>query len=47
MFASIAADKKLSGDTMHLIVPIEIGVCRIDAVPLNEVKDWLRLGGVQ
>ena len=47
MFAAVAADKKLTGDTIHLIVPEEIGVCRIEAVPLAEVKDWLRLGGVR
>ena len=47
MFAAVATDKKLSGDTMHLIVPEAIGVCRIEAVPLAEVKEWMKLGGVR
>ena len=47
MFMAVAADKKLDGDTMHLIVPRAIGSCSIEAVPLEEVKDWLRLGGVR
>lgn len=47
MFKAVAADKKLSGDTMHLIVPRAVGTCSIEAVALDTVKDWLRLGGVR
>ena len=47
MFASVGADKKLSADTMHLVVPIDIGKCSIEAVPLENVKEWMRLGGVK
>ena len=42
-----ASDKKLAGETLHLIVPEKIGRCRIVPIPLTEISDWLRLGGVQ
>ena len=47
MAAAVGADKKRSGDRMNLIVPREIGVCDIVPVPMAEIPDWLRLGGVQ
>ena len=42
---AVCTDKKLTGSTMHLVIPEEIGRCRIQAVPLAEISDWLRLGG--
>ena len=45
--AAMGTDKKLSGGTMHLVVPREIGRCEIVAVPRGEVSDWLRAGGVR
>ena len=44
---AMGTDKKLSGGTMHLVVPREIGRCEIVAVPRGEVSDWLRAGGVR
>lgn len=38
-------DKKLTGSTMHLVVPEMIGRCRVIAVPVEELTEWLRLGG--
>ena len=46
MTAAMGTDKKLTGSTMHLVVPREIGVCEILAVPSREIPDWLRAGGV-
>ena len=31
---------------MHLVIPENIGRCRIEAMPLEEAKALLRLGGV-
>ena len=45
--AAVCADKKRSGDTMRLVVPREIGRCEIVKVPLPEIPDWLRAGGVR
>ena len=46
MVRAVYTDKKLDGDTMHLVVPEAIGRCRIQAVPITEVRDWMRLGGI-
>lgn len=45
--AAMGTDKKLTGKMMHLVVPREIGRCEILAVPLAEIPDWLRAGGVR
>ena len=47
LFAALGTDKKRSGSTMHLVIPEDIGRCRIEAMPLDEVRELLRLGGVQ
>lgn len=47
LFQAVYTDKKLTGSTMHLVIPEEIGRCRIQAVPVEEVKEWMRLGGVK
>lgn len=40
-------DKKLTGTVMHLIVPEDIGRCRIEAVPAGELRQWLVAGGIR
>ena len=45
--AAMGTDKKLTGKMMHLVVPREIGRCEILPVPLAEIPDWLRAGGVR
>ena len=45
--AAVGADKKRTGGTMHLVVPRAVGRCEIVAVPLREIPDWLRAGGVR
>lgn len=45
--AAMVTDKKLTGKMMHLVVPREIGRCETLAVPLAEIPDWLRAGGVR
>lgn len=45
--AAVSADKKRAGGTMKLVVPREIGRCEIVPVPLEEIPDWLRAGGVR
>ena len=47
LLEALYADKKLSGDTMHLVVPETIGHCRIQAVPAAQLREWLKLGGIQ
>ena len=47
LFAALGTDKKLSGSTMHLVIPEDIGRCRIEAMPLSDARELLRLGGVQ
>ena len=32
---------------MHLVIPEEIGRCRIEAMPLADARELLRLGGVK
>ena len=44
---ALYTDKKLRGDTMHLVVPERIGQCRIQPVPVSELKHWLTAGGVR
>ena len=45
--AAVCADKKRSGASMNLVVPREIGRCETVQVPLTEIPDWLRAGGVR
>ena len=47
LFAALGTDKKRSGSSMHLVIPEDIGRCRIEAMPLDEVRELLRLGGVK
>jgi 3-dehydroquinate synthase len=44
---AIRMDKKRAGDTLTLVVPEEIGRCRLLPVPLAEVPDWLRLAEIR
>ncbi len=47
LFAALGTDKKRSGSTMHLVIPEDIGRCRIEAMLLPAVRELLRLGGVK
>lgn len=47
MLSAVGMDKKLTGETMHLVVPEAIGKCRIVPVPLTEVRGWLTDGGAR
>ncbi len=47
LLEALLRDKKRSGDTMNLIVPACIGSCRVEKVPVEELGDWLRLGGAK
>ena len=44
---AMRADKKMSSGSMDLIVPEEIGRCRIETVAQDAVRDWLSAGGIQ
>lgn len=37
-------DKKVFGDTINLIIPLEIGKCILYEVNIEEVKDFIKLG---
>ncbi len=45
--AAMLADKKLSGGLLRLIVPREIGQCDIVPTPVEELRGWLRAGGIR
>ena len=32
---------------MHLVVPEEIGRCRIESIPASEIRDWMYAGGIR
>ena len=44
---AVLADNKLAGATINLVVPERIGRSCVMPVPVSEIKDWLRLGGVK
>ena len=46
MAEAALTDKKLTGGTMHLVVPEAIGRCAIVRVPVEEIKDWMKAGGI-
>ena len=43
--AAMRNDKKMTGSTMHLVVPETVGRCRVLPVPVSELMEWLRQGG--
>ena len=45
--AAMRSDKKMTGGTMHLVVPEAVGRCRVLALPAEELGDWLREGGAR
>lgn len=47
LLEALLRDKKRSGTVLPLVLPEEIGRCRIEEVPVAELEDWLRLGGVK
>ncbi|MBR1456752.1 MAG: 3-dehydroquinate synthase [Oscillospiraceae bacterium] len=47
LLRAVYTDKKLDGETMHLIVPEAIGRCRIMPVPIGEIGEWMKLGGAR
>ena len=47
LLEALLRDKKRSGDSMNLIVPEAVGCCRVEKVPVEELGDWLRLGGAK
>ena len=46
LFQAGLSDKKVSGSMLNLIVPEEIGKCRIFPIPAAELRDWMSAGGV-
>ena len=46
MAEAALTDKKLTGGSMHLVVPEAIGRCAIVSVPTEEIKDWMKAGGI-
>lgn len=46
LFHAALADKKISGGNIHLVVPEEIGRCRILSIPAKEIRDWMEAGGM-
>lgn len=43
----IMTDKKGSGDMLTLVVPVEIGTCKLHKIRKEEVLEWLKAGGIR
>lgn len=47
LYRAALNDKKLSGGTLELVVPEEIGRCRLEMIAVDEIPAWLRDGGAR
>ncbi|MBQ5566909.1 MAG: 3-dehydroquinate synthase, partial [Oscillospiraceae bacterium] len=47
LYRAALNDKKLSGGTLELVVPEEIGRCRLEMIAADEIPSWLRDGGAR
>ncbi len=47
MYNAALSDKKISGSRINLIVPKKIGSCSIETIKAEDLKDWMRAGGVK
>ena len=47
LYEAELVDKKISGGKMHLIVPEKIGQVRVETVPVELLRDWMRDGGIR
>lgn len=45
LLGALSADKKIFGTTLNLVVPTQIGACRLLPVGVAELSGWLRDGG--
>ena len=45
LLGALSADKKIFGTRMNLVVPTDIGACRLLPVGVDELSGWLRDGG--
>ena len=45
--AAALADKKRSGDRLHLVIPETVGKCRVEAIAAESFVDWLKEGGIR
>ena len=45
LLGALSADKKIFGTRLNLVVPTDIGVCRLLPVGVDELSGWLRDGG--
>lgn len=42
----MCADKKIRNGCLNLVVPVDLGACRLIPVPIPQLKEWLNAGGV-
>lgn len=47
LYAASTSDKKIASGKMHLVVPEEIGKCRIVPMPVAEMRDWMAAGEIK
>lgn len=47
LYAGALSDKKVRGSSIDLVVPEGTGKSSVHRVPVEELKDWLRCGGVR
>ena len=45
LIGALSADKKIFGTRLNLVVPTDIGACRLLPVGVDELSGWLRDGG--
>ncbi|MGI5832303.1 MAG: 3-dehydroquinate synthase [Thermoguttaceae bacterium] len=46
LISAALSDKKARGETIRLVVPEKIGRCRVETIPKESLKTWMREGGI-
>lgn len=44
LYATTCSDKKISGSSIRLVIPIAVGNCILQSVSVSEMRTWLELG---
>ena len=46
MLEAARSDKKNAGSMLRLIVPERAGICKIKSISMEELKEWMKMGGI-
>jgi len=44
IYTAALSDKKRSGGTITEVIPTALGNCKLMAMPVEELRDWIELG---